>query len=394
MESESMARRRQMWLCSEGFYYLLVVLAVLIGATIRQLNLLILLGAVLAGPLVFSLMYGRLALRRFRVERKLPQQLRADQRLTVEVQFTNVRRWLRIWSIAVEDRVVREDEAGAADAPAKVGVFFPTVGGRETVRSAYYGQLPRRGRYRFGPLRVSTRFPLGLVRHSVTIEDTRTLVVHPKLGRLSHDWTQVVRQAATTGQTVKHRSSRDAEYYGLRDWRAGDNRRWIHWRTSARRGALVVRQFEERRSRDLAVLVDLWQPPDPTDAQRENVERAISFVATLIAEGCRQSGRRLFLSLAASTFLERSGPASPLFFRQQMDELALVAPHHDEHVPPALGHALALVPPSIPTLLVSTRAIDWDALHAAAAQRDARLAGRLLQSVDTSSDELSRYLQD
>jgi uncharacterized protein (DUF58 family) len=186
----------------------------------------------------------------------------------------------------------------------------------------------------------------------------------------------------------------DAEYYGLRDWRSGDNRRWIHWRSSARRGARVGGQFEELRSRDLAILVDLWQPLEPRQEHLEHVETAVSFVATLVAEGCRQQGRRLFLSLAASTFLERSGPASPLFFRQQMEELALVTPHHDERFPATLGHALALVPPAIPTLLVSTRPIDWDAFQAAGAERNVKLAGRDLQSVDITSSDLARYYQE
>jgi uncharacterized protein (DUF58 family) len=389
-----MARRRQIRLCHEGFYYLLVLLAVVIGATIRQLNLLILLGTVLAGPFVFSVIYGRSALRRLRVERQLPKELRADQRLAVDILVTNCRRWLRIWSIAVDDRVEREDDVDVEAAPTKVGVFFPTIGARESQRSVYQGYLPRRGRYRFGPLRVSTRFPLGLVRHSLIIDDAQTLIVHPRISRLTHDWTQVVRQTVSGGQAVQRRGTTEAEYYGMRDWRPGDNRRWIHWRTSARRGSLVVRQFEEHRSRDLALLVDLWQPREPSHQQMDTVETAISFVATLIAEGCRQSGRRLFLSLAASTFLERSGPASPLFFRQQMDELALVAPHHDPGFPAPLVNVLALVPTSIPTLLVSTRAIDWDAAQSAAVEANVQLGGRHLQSVDVSGDDLARYMQD
>jgi uncharacterized protein (DUF58 family) len=389
-----MAHRRKLRFCREGVFYLLVLLAVVIGATVRQLNLLILLGTVLAGPLAFSLMYGRFALRRFAIQRSLPAQLRADQRLAVDVNVTNRRRWLRIWSIEVEDQVVRQDPVERVEAPTKVGVFFPAVGPRETRRGTYHGFLPRRGRYRFGPLRVSTRFPLGLVRHSLSLEAADSLIVHPKLGRLTHDWTQIVRQAATEGRGVQRRGPLEADFYALRDWRTGDNRRWIHWRSSARRGSLVVRQFEERHSRDLALLVDLWQPLAPSEQQQQNVEKAVSFVATLIAEGCRQPGRRLFLSLAASTFLERSGPASPLFLQQQMDDLALLSPHHDQALPAALGYALAFVPASIPTLLVSTRAIDWDAFHEAAAERNVVVAGRNLQSVDVSSDELARYFED
>ncbi len=389
-----MARRRQTRLTRQGFYYLLVLLAVVIGATLRQLNLLILLGTVLAGPLVFSFWYGRFALKRVRIERRLPPILRADQRLNVDIQLTNARRWLGIWSIVVEDQVVRDDSDAPANPPVRVGVLFPAAGRRETVRGAYQGELPGRGRYRFGPLVAATRFPLGLVRHRLRTDDVATLIVHPRLGRLTHDWTDVVRRTASVGQAVHRRGLQEAEFHGLRDWRTGDSRRWIHWRSSARRGSLVVRQFEEQRSRDLALLVDLWQPEVPSEEDREDLETAVSFVATLVAEGCRQPGRRLILSIAASEHMDRSGAASPLFFRQQMDELALIEPHHDRHFPVEIAHTLAMVPPSTPTLLVSTRPIDWTALECAVAERNAHLTGRHLQSVDVSGTELARYYQD
>src|SRR6185295_12154455 len=100
-------------------------------------------------------------------------------------------------------------------------------------------------------------------------------------GRLTHEWTKVMRENAAGSQPVRRRGLLEADFYGLRDWRAGDSRHWIHWRTSARRGALVVRQFEQRRSEDLALLVDLWQPGDANEQQMNDVETAVAFVATV-----------------------------------------------------------------------------------------------------------------
>ena len=157
-----------------------------------------------------------------------------------------------------------------------------------------------------------TRFPLGLVRHGLVLSEPTTLIVHPKIGQLAREWGQLIRENASGSQRMR-RGLLEADFYGLRDWRAGDNRRWIHWRTSARRGALVVRQFEQRRSQDLAILVDLWQPHQPSAEQQEHVEQAISFVATLIAEACRHPGRKVALDVAAATPLHRAGPATALF---------------------------------------------------------------------------------
>ena len=386
-----MARHRQIRLCREGVYYTVVFLAVLIGAVSRQLNLLMLLGCTLGGPLLFSLIYGHFALRRLRVERKLPTHLYVDQRLKVDVTVRNGRRLLAVWAIQVNDHV--EHENAAASQAAGAGVFFPRVSAGESRQTSYEGRLPRRGRYRFGPLRVSTRFPIGLVRHSLVLDDSAELLVHPKLGRLSPGWAKLIREHEAGSHRVSRRGLLEADFYGLREWRPGDSRRWIHWRTSARKGSLIVRQFEQRRSQNLAVLVDLWQPADPTDDELAHVETAVSFVATLIADACRKPGGQLVLDLAAQELMHLSGPATPLFFREQMDALALVQAHRDDVFPNSLGHALALVPASTPTLVISTRPLDWDAFREAAAERDAQLAGRKLEAVNVAGDELNRYFQ-
>ncbi|HEX3724958.1 MAG TPA: DUF58 domain-containing protein [Pirellulales bacterium] len=385
-----MIRKRRISLCREGQYYLLVLLAVLLGATARQLNLLMLLGAMLAGPLLFSLIYGRLALARLAVLRLLPGQLRADQPLAVDVSLTNGWRWLGLWSLEVEDRVVRQRGGDAIGTPTDVTVYYPRVAGRQTKHASYRGSLPERGQYVFGPLRVSTRFPLGLIRHTLTIDHPETLLVHPRIGRLTREWGQLVREHATGAQRLR-RGLLEADFYGLRDWRAGDSRRWIHWRTSARRGSLVVRQFEQRRSQDLALLVDLWQSADASPREKEHVEQAISFVATLIAEACRQPGRQVILHVAAATALDRAGAATPNFLIEQMNALALIEPHGEDEFPDSLGEALAKVAPSLPTLLVSTREIDWDGLEQVAERRNASLGGRKLRSINVASRELSRF---
>jgi uncharacterized protein (DUF58 family) len=203
----------------------------------------------------------------------------------------------------------------------------------------------------------------------------------------------MMREYEAGSQRLTRRGMLEADFYGLREWRTGDSRRWIHWRTSARQGTLIVRQFEQRLSQNLALLVDLWQPDEPSDDELGHVETAVSLVATLIAEACRKPGARLILELAAEEWLSRSGPAAPLFFREQMDSLALVQAHQQDAFPSALGHALARIPASTPTILVSTRSIDWEAFRRAAAQRDTQLAGRKLRAVDVSDGELARYYQ-
>ena len=385
--------KRQIRLTYEGALYAVVLLAVLVGATARQLNLLMLMGAMLVGPFLFSLIYGRVALKRLLVKRVLPDHLRSDQRLTVEVQLVNTRRWLRLWSIRADDRITRES-ATLGDVPiAGISVYVPTIGRHESGRASYHGFLSARGRYHFGPLRVSTRFPLGLIRHAVMVGELDSLIVHPRLGRLTRELGQVVRESAAGAQRLR-RGLLEADFYGLRDWRAGDSRRWIHWRTSARRGELVVRQFEQRRNQDLAVMVDLWQPARASDQDQRAVEQAVSFAATLIAEACSQPGRQVILHVAALSPLDRAGAATPTFFREQMDALAVIEPHADDQLPDSLPLALARVGPGVPTIVISTRPLTADKLESTATRNDVVLSGRKMRIFDVTSPDLARFYLD
>jgi uncharacterized protein (DUF58 family) len=81
----------------------------------------------------------------------------------------------------------------------------------------------------------------------------------------------------------------DDEFHRIREFREGDNPRAIHWRTTARSGELMVREYHQSRDQDLVLLVELWQPPKTTAADFDRVELAVSFAATIAYDHLRQS---------------------------------------------------------------------------------------------------------
>ncbi|MFN0252887.1 MAG: DUF58 domain-containing protein, partial [Kofleriaceae bacterium] len=85
------------------------------------------------------------------------------------------------------------------------------------------------------------------------------------------------------------------EFFGLRERRAGDDRRDVHWRSSARTGRLLVREYEDELARKVVIGVDNALPEKvraavvdgaltPADeAAVTSVERAISVASSLAA---------------------------------------------------------------------------------------------------------------
>jgi uncharacterized protein (DUF58 family) len=379
---------------TEGWCYLTVLTVMFVGALIRDINLLMLLFGMLAGPLVYSLWYGWFALRHLDVSRTLPDFVHAGQPFEVTVELTNRRRWFGVWAIVVQDAIRRPD---GAVAPQEAGTLFLYVGAGKSRKLTYQVQLLERGRYEFGPLVVSTRFPLGLFRRFAVLARVDKLVVWPRLGEL----TALSRPGADLADQVSRQMHRqrgmvEGDFYGLRDWRSGDSRRWIHWPTSARTGELMVRQFERHRAPDLAVVVDLWQPTYPTGEQRDNTELAVSLAATLVADTCRKGGSMVTLAISGRRDRIVRGAASTGMLQQMLSELAVAEPSPDDHLYDVCARLLGVMRAGTRTVVVTTRHVDLTnpglLPHAL---RDPRVGQWLRQiaKVETHLPSLTDYFQ-
>jgi uncharacterized protein (DUF58 family) len=289
----------------------------------------------------------------------------------VEIRGENRRRRLGTWVLVVED-VIQPDQVGGTARRAKkssASVILPYVAARSREHSSYRLTLPQRGRYRFGPLRISTRFPLGLVKASARVPSYRSLVVGPRLGRLSPHWLAML-EARQFGRQQTHcrQGPIDGDYYGLREWRPGDSKRWIHWRSTAKIGRLAVRQFEQQQNQDLALILDLWAPPEPTDDERVRVELAVSLAATIVDDQARRGGSQLLVATSARLRGQWSAAASGVFARQILELLAVIEPTDEDHLGKILGHVLPDLPPSVRLAVISTRASRREELTRTAAQ--------------------------
>ncbi|MGD9646703.1 MAG: DUF58 domain-containing protein [Pirellulales bacterium] len=345
---------RRLALTFEGWCYVGVLGFVFFGALIRDINLLMLLFGLLAGVLVYSLWYARWALRRVHAERSLPERLFCGTTSEIHLTAVNPRRWLALWSVALEDRI-RSDRPPIAARPTRVGRLFWRLPARAGRRLSYQYCPPSRGRYRFGPLTAVTRFPLGLVRGSRVVADEQEVLVWPALGRLqvrSRRW--IGQPDRGTAQSNAARAGRMGEFHSLRDWRPGDNPRWVHWRTTARVGELMVRQFEQHRDPEFALLIDLWQGTEKLPADRAAVEAAVSFAATLLSELCRRRGARISVLVPPSGPLCVHRVVNPAALTPLLDALASASSHAGEFADVLLAGSVS-TRPTVPTLLITTR---------------------------------------
>lgn len=141
----------------------------------------------------------------------------------------------------------------------------------------------RRGVVQVGPVSSVRDDPLRLLRREVRWTDAQDLYVHPRTVGLEGSSAGFLRDME--GLPTRDLSSSDVSFHALREYTQGDDRRSVHWRTTARTGRLMVRQFEETRRSHLVVALSV----DPTDyADVEEFELAVSCAASLALQAIRE----------------------------------------------------------------------------------------------------------
>ena len=113
----------------------------------------------------------------------------------------------------------------------------------------------RRGVVPVGPVRTVRADPVGLVRRELIWADVAELFVHPRTIGIPSLSTGLIRDLE--GKPTRDLSNNDVSFHALREYLPGDERRYIHWKSTARTGKYMVRQFEETRRSHLVVALSL-----------------------------------------------------------------------------------------------------------------------------------------
>ncbi|WP_148043301.1 DUF58 domain-containing protein [Flexivirga caeni] len=161
----------------------------------------------------------------------------------------------------------------------------------------------RRGIIVLGPVRSVRGDPFGLFRKEKRWTDPVELYVHPRTVVLDARKSGFLRDIE--GVTTQDLSSSDVSFHALRDYVPGDDRRAIHWRTTARVGRLIVRQFEETRRSHLLVALST-NPADYLD--ESDFEVAVSAAASVALQAVRED-RPVTVVTHAGQLRSPSGPA-------------------------------------------------------------------------------------
>lgn len=135
----------------------------------------------------------------------------------------------------------------------------------------------RRGVIEVGPATTVQGDPLGLLRRTLKWTGVSELFVHPRTAAVESLGAGLLRDLE--GDVTEDLSRSDLAFHALREYQPGDDKRYIHWRSSAKADTLLVRQFLDTRRSHLTVLVDTG--PQMYAEGDEGAELAVSVAGSL-----------------------------------------------------------------------------------------------------------------
>lgn len=141
-----------------------------------------------------------------------------------------------------------------------------------------------RGVLRLGPVRTVRADPIGLVRRELLWTDAEEVFIHPRTIGVPSTTTGFIRDLE--GNPTRQISNSDVSFHALREYVPGDERRYIHWKSTAKTGRYMVRQFEETRRSHLVIALSLASADYADD---EEFELAVSVAGSLGVRAIRDA---------------------------------------------------------------------------------------------------------
>lgn len=156
--------------------------------------------------------------------------------------------------------------------PHQATLRLPALGAGAEHEEQFTIPTERRGVVHIGPASTVQGDPLSLAGRTSRWTERATVWVHPRTVPLPGGTAGLVHDLE--GRTSQQLTSSDMDFHALREYAPGDDRRQVHWRSSARAGTLLVRQYAETRQARLALALDLARESYLDDEEFELAVRA------------------------------------------------------------------------------------------------------------------------
>jgi len=193
-----------------------------------------------------------------KVSGQLPRRVTAGERLATEIELTNTSSWrpafdLMLWMIDLPPQWQFE----SAD------LALPRLGPGESARLPLVFRPLQRGVYELPDLRPHTTFPFNLMRSGSVRHPLGSVTVVPSFHTIVHLEVPIGTRYQPGGVALSSNVGESPEYIGNREYIPGEPIRRLDFRSWARLGKPVVREYQEEYYCRIALVLDTFVPTQP-----------------------------------------------------------------------------------------------------------------------------------
>jgi len=160
----------------------------------------------------------------------------------------------------------------------KQSFFMSLLTKNNPIQLSYHVICDRRGLYTFSDVHLKSHGGFGFLTRQRTLAVPSEIMIYPRYERLK-------RLRVFENKMLAERESRRIgvgnQVIGTREYRHGDSLRTIHWRSTARTGKLVVKEFSRDDQLTMTVVLDLSTTANVGDGKFSTFETAIRITASL-----------------------------------------------------------------------------------------------------------------
>ena len=292
-----------------GWTYIGATLLVALAALNTGNNLLFLILACLISVILMSGILSSISLAGVELHIELPEHIFAGQTVRATVELHNEKLMLPSFALRVEAAVAKDAPAAAV---LETPVFFPFLPRQERVKQSVPVTFLRRGLHVQDTFRIVTRFPFGFLQKTRRVSLKSEALVYPSV-ETSSELADMF--PGIEGSLESHSKGRGQDLHALREYLPTDSARHVHWKASARRGTLMVREFAREDDRRVLLVLDPYSGgPENSGgaaAKEERFEHAVNLCAGIAWHFYERNAQLEFRGAGIET---RLAPAEEIIF--------------------------------------------------------------------------------
>lgn len=268
---------RRLWIFRHTMVFSLISLAffLFLVATNTQSGWIYVIVALLCAILLSNYMLAKISVRHIEIKKEFPYNIEKGQTVSITIIVCNTSSSPKFGITVIENL-----PQSLPDILPQRRFYVGYIPARGEVSFKYELKCLARGYHEFGSTELESCFPWSIFTAHRQLENKNTITVSPELISLPYEI--YGDKKSLENIHILMRKAQSDEFYGLRDYRYGDDLRFVHWTASAHAGSLLVRETQEVTSnRNLIIAIDPTIDTPILDPEQKSLESLLSIVATI-----------------------------------------------------------------------------------------------------------------